>query len=116
MYKGVNIINNEGLGFKLINSMSLGEFVFLAGFNQKTTMEDLIIKGKYRVPLRYLRGKTLEHSRSYVTEAESKGMTCGATWPHCQAARPLWAHLSASFVCRSPTAFDDASRPLLKSV
>ena len=62
--------------------MSFGESVFPAGFNQKTVKEDLIVKGKYGVPPRYLRGKTLEHSRSHVTEAESKGMTCGTTWPY----------------------------------
>ena len=37
-------------GLKLINSMSFGESVFSAGFNQKTVKEDLIIKGKYIVP------------------------------------------------------------------
>ena len=57
-------------GFKLINSMSFGESLFPAGFNQKTTKEDLIIKGKYGVPPWYLRGKTLEGSRSHITEAE----------------------------------------------
>ena len=70
--------------FKLINSISFGESTFQ--FNQKTAKEDLIVKGKYGVPLRYLRGKTLEHSRSHVTKAESKGMTCGAARPHCEAA------------------------------
>jgi hypothetical protein len=34
-------------GFKLINFMSFGESVFLAGFNQKTTEEDLFVKGNY---------------------------------------------------------------------
>ena len=64
-------------GFKLTNSMSFDESVFPAVFNQKTA-KDLIVKGKYGVPPRYLCGKTLEHSRSHVTKAESKGMTCGA--------------------------------------
>ena len=68
--------------------MSFGKFVFLAGFNQKTAKEDLIVKGKHRIPLRYLRGKTLEGSRSHVTEAEDQRMTCGAARPHCQAAHP----------------------------
>ena len=36
MYKGINIITNEGLGFKLTNSTSFGESVFSAGFIQKT--------------------------------------------------------------------------------
>ena len=68
--------------------MSFGESVFPVGFNQKTTKEDLIVKGKYGVPSWYLRGKALEHSRSHVTKAESKGMTCGATRPHYQVAQP----------------------------
>ena len=50
--------------------MSFGESVFLAGFNQKKAKEDLIVNGKYRVPPRYLHGKTLEGSRSHITEAE----------------------------------------------
>ena len=75
-------------GFQLTNFMSFAESVFLAGFNQKTAKEDLIVKGKHRIPLRYLRGKTLEGSRSHVTEAEDQRMTCGATRPHCQVARP----------------------------
>jgi hypothetical protein len=36
MYKGTNEITFKGLGFKLINSMSFGESVFLAGLIQKT--------------------------------------------------------------------------------
>jgi hypothetical protein len=36
MYKGTNEITNEGLGFKLTNSMSFGESVFSAGYIQKT--------------------------------------------------------------------------------
>jgi hypothetical protein len=36
MYKGTNKITNEGLGFKVINFMSFGEFVFSAGYIQKT--------------------------------------------------------------------------------
>jgi hypothetical protein len=32
MYKGTNEITNEGLGFKLTNSMSFGESVFSAGY------------------------------------------------------------------------------------
>ena len=79
------------------------------GFNQKTAKEDLIVKGKYSVLPWYLHGKTLEGSRSHVTKAEGHPLTGGA-------ARLPWAHLSASFICRSPTTFEDASRPLLKLV
>jgi len=63
--------------------MSFGESVFLAGFNQKTAKEDLIIKGKYGIPSRYLHGKTLEGSISHVTEAEPEWLTCGVARPHC---------------------------------
>ena len=41
MYKGINIIINEGLGFKLTNSMSFGESIFSAGFIHKTIKVDL---------------------------------------------------------------------------
>ena len=50
--------------------MSFGKFVFPARFNQKTTKEDLIVKGKYGVPPWYLCGKTLEGYISHVTEVE----------------------------------------------
>ena len=69
--------------------MSFGESMFPVGFNQKTAKEDLIVKGKYGVPLWYLCGKTLEGSRSHMTEAEGHPLTGGATWPACGAALPL---------------------------
>ena len=89
--------------------MSFGESMFPVGFNQKIAKDDLIVKGKYRVPSWYLHGKTLEGSRSHVTKAKGHPLTGGA-------ARPPWSHLSASFVWWSPTVFEDASRPLLKAV
>ena len=75
----------------MTNSTNFGEYVFPAGFNQKTVKEDLIVKEKYGVPPRYLRGKTLEGSRSHVTEAEGHPLTGGATRPLGGAAQPLWA-------------------------
>jgi hypothetical protein len=48
--KGTIEITNKGLGFKLINFMNFGESVFLAGFIQKTTKEDLFIKGNDGIP------------------------------------------------------------------
>jgi hypothetical protein len=44
MYKGTNEITNKGLGFKLINSMSFGESMISAGFNQKTIKVDLHVR------------------------------------------------------------------------
>jgi hypothetical protein len=32
MYKGINMITNKGLGFKLTNSTSFGEFVISIGY------------------------------------------------------------------------------------
>ena len=68
--------------------MSFGESVFPAGFNQKTSKEDLIVKGKHGIPPWYVCGKTLEGSRSHVIEVDDQRMTCGAARPHCQATRP----------------------------
>ena len=64
--------------------------MFPAGFNQKTTKEDLIIKGKYEVPPWYLRGKTLEGLRSHITKAEGHPLTGGAARPLGGAIGPLW--------------------------
>ena len=44
MYKGINMITNAGLGFKLINFMSFGESVFSTGFIQKTIKVDLDVR------------------------------------------------------------------------
>ena len=72
--------------------MSFGESKILAGFNQKTA-KDLIVKGKHGILPWYLRGKTLEGSRSHVTEAEDQRMTCG----------PPLAPLSGCLVPYRPT-------------
>jgi hypothetical protein len=44
MYKGTNEITNKGLGFKLTNSMSFGEFVISAGYIEKTVKVDLHVR------------------------------------------------------------------------
>ena len=74
MYKGINIITNEGLGFKLINSMCFDESVFSVGFIQKTTKEDLIVKGNYGILPWYHCGKTLQGFKRHLAEA-------WAIWP-----------------------------------
>jgi hypothetical protein len=66
--------------------MSFDESVFLAGFNQKTTKGDLFVKKNYRIPLWELCGKTLEDSRRLSTEVGLNPLTCGADWPHLEAA------------------------------
>jgi len=70
--------------------MSFGESVFPAGFNQKTAKEDLFVKVNYGILSRKQHGKTLEDSRSRITEAGHVSLTCGAARPHLEAARPLW--------------------------
>jgi hypothetical protein len=62
--------------------MSFGESVFLAGFNQKITNEDLFVKGNYGIPARKQHGKILEDSRRYSIEARHMTLTCGAGRPH----------------------------------
>ena len=62
--------------------MSFGEYVFLAGFNQKIAKEDLFIKGNYRISSRNQCGKTLEDSKRLSTEAGHMSLTCGAGWPN----------------------------------
>ena len=62
--------------------MSFGESMFSAGFNQKTAKEDLNVKGKYGIPPRHLRGKTLEGSISHITKEEGETPPGGAGQPH----------------------------------
>jgi hypothetical protein len=69
--------------------MSFGEFVFLAGFNQKTAKGDIFVKTNYGIPLRELREKVPKDSRRLSTEVGHDPLTCGAGWPHLGAARPV---------------------------
>jgi hypothetical protein len=76
--------------------MSFGKSVFPTGFNQKTTKGDLFVKRNYRIPLRELRGKTLEDSRRLSTKAGLDPLICGAGQPHLEDARPVGS------LCQSP--------------
>ena len=82
MYKGINIITNKGLGFKLTNSMSFGESVFSAGFIQKTVKADLHVRFNCPYPQRNGHQKTLEDSEWLHTEAEGETPPGGAGRPH----------------------------------
>ena len=62
---------------------------FPQGLIRKTIKEDLIVKGKYGVSPWYLCGKTLEGSKSHVTEAEGHPLIGGATQAAGGATRPL---------------------------
>jgi hypothetical protein len=50
MYKGINIITNKDLGFKLTNSRSFGKSIIFAGFNQKPVKADLHVRVNYAIP------------------------------------------------------------------
>jgi hypothetical protein len=89
MYKGTNEITNKGLGFKLMNSLSFGESMIYAGFNQETVKADLHVRVNNTIPPWNQCGKVLENSRGYHTEARGRTLPCGADRPYLQAARPL---------------------------
>jgi hypothetical protein len=52
MHNGTNEITNKGLGFKLTNSISFGESMISARFNQKTIKADLHVRVNYVIPPR----------------------------------------------------------------
>jgi hypothetical protein len=68
--------------------------VFLAGFNQKTAKEDLFVKENRVILQDKQRGKTLEDSKSFSTEAEPKPLLGGAGRSHMQADRPVGPTIS----------------------
>jgi hypothetical protein len=68
--------------------MSFGEFMFLAGFTQKTTKEDQNIKRDRGIILWLLCRNVLEDTRGHHAEVGHKTLPSGAGRPHPQAARP----------------------------
>jgi hypothetical protein len=103
MYKGTNEIANKGLGSKLTNSMSFGESVISAGFNQKTVKVDLHVRVNNAILLRNLRGKVLEDSRGHYINAGGRTLPCGAGRPHLQAPGPLGPPVGPPLLHRFPT-------------
>jgi hypothetical protein len=104
MYRGTNEITNKGLGFNLINSMSFGESMISAGFNQKTIKADLHVRVNYAISPRNQCGKVLEDSRGLHTEVGGETLPCGADRPHLQASQPLGPPVSLSLLCQFSTA------------
>ena len=94
--------------------MSFGEFMFSAGFIQKTVKGDLFVKGNYRIPPRNQHGKTLEDSIRRITKAKPVSLTCGADRPHLEAAQPMGPHVSLPLLCRFSTALRIASPPFIQ--
>jgi hypothetical protein len=82
MYKGTIIITNEGLGFKLTNSMSFGESVFFVGYIQKIVKAGLLVRVNNAIPSRNQCGKVLEDSSGHHAKAERQRLPYGATQSH----------------------------------
>ena len=74
--------------------MSFGESVFLAGFNQKTTKEDLFIKENRVISQHNQREKTIENSTRLSTEVEPEPLPCGIGWSHLQVGRSMGLAMS----------------------
>jgi hypothetical protein len=96
MYKGIIESSNIGLGLKLINSISFSESVISTGYILKTANVDLHVRSNNAIPPRNLRGKVLEDSSRLSTEADTKGVTCGAGRPHLQVVQPVGPSISLS--------------------
>jgi hypothetical protein len=68
--------------------MSFGEFMFLAGFTQKTTKEDLNIKRDHGIISWLLHRNVLEDTRGHHAKAGHETLPGGAGRLHPQAAWP----------------------------
>ena len=82
MYNGINMITNKGLGFKLTNSMSFGEFVFSTGFIQKTVKVDLHVRINCAYPQRNKHQKVPKDSKGLHAKVEPEWLLGGADQPH----------------------------------
>jgi hypothetical protein len=116
MYKGIYESTNKGLGFKLTNSMSFGEYVISAGLFQKTVMGDLFIKQNQGIIPRHIHEKVLEDTRGHHTKARPKSPPSGIGRSHPHAGwHPLVPpHLHLLECSSTPPRV--ASTPFLKSV
>jgi hypothetical protein len=94
--------------------MSFGEFVFLAGFNQKIAKEDLFVKGNHRIPSRKQREKILEDSRRLSTKADPEPLTSGVGRPHLQVDQPMGPLCHPPLLCRFSIALRIASSPFIQ--
>jgi hypothetical protein len=95
--------------------MSFGEFIFLAGFTQKTAKEDLNIKRDRKIISWLLHRNVLEDTKGYHIETGHETLPSGANWPHPQATRPTTVGNIHKLLKSSSTTSYDASPPYLKS-
>jgi hypothetical protein len=77
--------------------MSFSEFIFSAGFTQKTGKEDLNIKRYHMITLWRIHGKVPEDTRGVHTQAGLESLLGGAGQPHPCVAQPLWWEVTTSF-------------------
>jgi hypothetical protein len=96
--------------------MSFGEFIFFAGFTQKTTKEDLNIKRYHGINLWRIHGKVPEDTRGLHTEEGLESLPDGACQPHPCAARSPVVGRHHELLEYSSTTSKDASQPYVKSV
>jgi hypothetical protein len=115
MHKGTIEITNKGLGFKLINSTSFGESVFLVEFNQKSAKDDLFVKQNHENMPRDLHGKTLKDSTRLSTEGHET-LPGGASRSTPKPPGPCWGPHVSSFQKVPPPPPRVASTLFLKSV
>jgi hypothetical protein len=96
--------------------MSFGEFIFSAGFTQKTAKEDLNIKRYRGIILWRIHGKVPEYTRGLHTEARLESLPGGAGRPHPFAVWPPVVGSHHELLEYSFIASKDASQPYVKSV
>jgi hypothetical protein len=87
MIKGTYESTNKGLGFKLTNFMSFGEFMISLGLFQKTIKGDLFIKQNQEIIPRCIDGKVLEDNRGHHAEADPERPPGGTSRSHPHAGR-----------------------------
>jgi hypothetical protein len=95
--------------------MSFGEFIFSAGFTQKTTKEDLNIKRYHGIILWRIHRKILEDTKGLHTKASLESLPGRASQPHPCATRPPMVGSHHELLEYSFTASKDASQPYVKS-
>jgi hypothetical protein len=96
--------------------MSFGEFIFSAGFKQKTTKEDLNIKRYRGIILWRIHGKVPKDTRGLHTEVGLKSLLGGTSRPHPCAAQPPMVGSYHELLEYSFATSKDASQPYVKSV
>jgi hypothetical protein len=96
--------------------MSFGEFIFFAGFKQKTAKEVLNIKRYHGIILWRIHGKVPEDTRGLHTEVGLESLPHGAGRPHPVPPGPPVVGSHHELLEYSFTTSKDASQPYVKSI